>query len=166
MLFYNLNKMENFKFIKIKNENIYLESITHKSYSNENYKITYTNERLKFFGDSILNMIINNVLFKQFPKESSGVLTKYKSKLINEETLSDLSKKIHLDKKIKLGKGANVKRNENKVLVDFFKSYIAALFIDNNNSYQIIYNYLEPVLLELIISKCNPMKARDFIAPY
>ena len=51
---------------KFKNIELLELALTHKSYSNSN-----NNERLEYLGDSILNSIISQYLFRRFQNEKS-----------------------------------------------------------------------------------------------
>nr|CAG8433417.1 13248_t:CDS:10 [Entrophospora candida] len=127
----NLKELANLPILKFKEKKLFTEAITHRSYSYENIKVNYSYERLEFLGDSIVNLMVGDFLYKKFPDYEEGKLTELRLKLICEETFAQFSLAIKLDKHIKLGRGAESIRNGNKLLADVFESYIAAVFIDS-----------------------------------
>lgn len=64
-----------------------------------------SNERLEFLGDAVLDMVITEELMQRFPEEAEGVLSKFRSMLVNEKTLAMVSLKIAIGGYLKLGKG-------------------------------------------------------------
>ena len=58
------------------------------------------NERLEYLGDAILSAIITEYLFKTFPNDNEGFLTKIRSKFVKGENLNQLGQKIGLNKLI------------------------------------------------------------------
>jgi ribonuclease-3 len=74
-------------------------ALTHRSYCDEN------NERLEFLGDSIVNFIIAEALYQQFPRAQEGDLSRWRATLINRETLGDLARELELGRYLILGPG-------------------------------------------------------------
>jgi len=128
--------------------NIYRKSFVHKSYctrKNENFLNGNTkcpsdclplqeesNERLEFFGDSILNMTVADYLFERYPDENEGFLTRMRTKLVNGKMLAFLSEKVGFHKYIMISK--QIEENEGRmntnILEDAFEAFIAAIYID------------------------------------
>ena len=78
---HNLEKILNYNF----NDNNLLElALTHRSFQGKN------NERLEFLGDSILNFIIADLLFKKFNLLPEGDLSRLRSQLVKSATLSEI----------------------------------------------------------------------------
>lgn len=114
------------------NKNLLLEALTHKSYSNEN-KLLYSNERLEFLGDAVLNLIISDYLIKRFPDSPEGDLSKLRAIIVNEETLSRIAKGIRLGDDLLLGKGEDLTggREKPSLLSDTLEALIAAIYLDS-----------------------------------
>ena len=83
-----LEKALNYQF---KRADLITEALTHKS-----YKKPYNNERLEFLGDAVLDLIVGEYLFKKFPKEDEGVLSKIRASLVNEKGFTTLAESINL----------------------------------------------------------------------
>ena len=116
---------------EFKNKEYILEALTHSSYSNENKNYPF-NERLEFLGDSVLSIVISDYLFKKETKLPEGELTKIRANIVCEESLSEVSKHIHLGKYMLLGKGeeATGGRERISILADALEAVIAAIYLD------------------------------------
>jgi len=86
------------------------------------------NERLEFLGDSVLDLLIGGYLYKKFPEEQEGFLTQCRSRIVNGENLSELTKHIGLDKLVK----TNVKTNSQGIHLygDAFEAFLGAVYLD------------------------------------
>ena len=116
---------------EFKNKEYILEALTHSSYSNENKNYPF-NERLEFLGDSVSSIVISDYLFKKETKLPEGELTKIRANIVCEESLSEVSKNIHLGKYMLLGKGeeATGGRERISILADALEAVIAAIYLD------------------------------------
>jgi ribonuclease-3 len=74
-------------------------ALTHRSNEEVN------NERLEFLGDSIVNFIIAEALFKQFPAAQEGELSRWRASLINRDALCNLARTFNVGKYLYLGPG-------------------------------------------------------------
>tara|TARA_B100000965_G_C19559172_1_gene743678 strand:- start:76 stop:735 length:660 start_codon:yes stop_codon:yes gene_type:complete len=104
-------------------------ALIHKSSNN-----SLNNERLEFLGDAILNSVISMYLFKRFPNEKEGLLTRMRSHLVKGETLTNKANEIGLINFIKLSKGtANLSENrKHSILEGSIESIIGAVFLDGS----------------------------------
>jgi len=76
---------------------LYQMALRHKSVlkgSAENDKMS--NERLEFLGDSLLNAIVAEHLFRIFPYKDEGFLTKMRSKIVSRNHLNQIANKMGL----------------------------------------------------------------------
>ena len=83
--FENLEKKLGLKF---KNNDLLKQAFTHRSYLNENpnSKLEH-NERLEFLGDAVIELIVTEHLFRDFPEKMEGELTNWLSLIhISEPT--------------------------------------------------------------------------------
>ena len=97
-------------------------SLTHKSSSGVN------NERLEYLGDSLLNFIIAEEVFKRFKNVSEGKLTQFRASLVSRELLNDMGREIGLEGHVKLGKGETVEGNS--ILGNTFEALMGAIYLD------------------------------------
>ena len=82
-----------------KDVSLLYSALSHRSVGSNN------NERLEFLGDAVLEFIISAELYRRFPKESEGTLTKVRAYLVKGETLGALAKEIQLGDYLNLGPG-------------------------------------------------------------
>jgi len=62
---------------------LYQIALTHKSASYTINGERVNNERLEYLGDSILDAVISDYLYKKYPSEREGFLTEMRSKIVN-----------------------------------------------------------------------------------
>lgn len=97
------------KFIKDLNiEKTELElldvALTHPSFNFEqNLDEAPDYERLEFLGDSVVRLLISELLFDKYPDYDEGNLTKIRSYLVSDEFLAQLAEKINLGSVINVG---------------------------------------------------------------
>lgn len=131
-----LNK---YKIYKINNYSLFMEALTHTSYSNEN-KLNYNYERLEFLGDSVLNWMITSYLYDHLPNSDEGEMTITKSNMVKEETLYKACLKIKLNKLLFLGNGIKREDVPISVLADAFEAFLGAVALDQgiNKTFNIL----------------------------
>jgi ribonuclease-3 len=125
-------KLEKILNVKIKNVSIYEQALTHRSYLQIiNNKKYFSNERLEFLGDAILNMVIAEFLFFE-NKLLEGDLTKMRSWIVNKQSLAICAKELGLMQFIKLSYGAeeSVKRGSENIIADTVEAIIASIYLD------------------------------------
>ncbi len=133
-------KVNNFKILeekigyKFENKKLLEESLTHKTYAFEAKTPLEYNERLEFLGDSILNFIVAEQLYKSNRYFSEGELTRRRSIGVNNNFLADIAKKLGIGKFILLGKG-EIKQNgaKNRTnLANSLEALIGAIYLDSD----------------------------------
>ena len=86
------------------------------------------NERLEYLGDAILSAIITDYLFKTFPNNNEGFLTKIRSKFVKRGNLNQLGKKIGLNKLI--SPPVNQNQHKKSIYGDTLEAFVGAIYID------------------------------------
>lgn len=117
---------------KFKNQKLFTQAFTHRSYLNESRETTESNERLEFLGDCILSFVISQHVYKTYPEFNEGMLTNLRSLLVNTKSLAAVAKKLEFGNYLMLSKGEeDSKGRENQsLLADCLEAYIGALFLD------------------------------------
>lgn len=108
------------------------QALTHRSWINENPGIRGTNERLEFLGDAILEFVVSEEIYKQFPDKPEGYLTSLRANLVNTVNLSQIALKLNIGPELFLSKGEDDGggRENPSLLADTVEAIIGALFLD------------------------------------
>jgi len=109
---------------------ILLQALTHPSISAAKSLTSY--ERLEFLGDRVLGLVMAEYVFKKFPKESEGVLSRRHANLVRRETLVKVAQAIHLNRYVHLtpAEQRTGGRKKPSVLANCCEAIIGALYID------------------------------------
>ncbi len=129
----HLKRFESIINYKFKNIDILEKSLTHSSYSNEDKLYTkVNNERLEFLGDAVLSIVVSRYIFDKYPDYPEGDLTKLRSQVVCEDTLSIVAAQLNVGSFLLLGKGeeASGGRDRKSILADAVEAIIAAIYID------------------------------------
>jgi ribonuclease-3 len=102
------------------------QALTHRSAAGPN------NERLEFLGDSVLGFLIAEKLYRRFPCSDEGSLTRYRARLVRQETLATVARNIGIGRLVLLGGSAagsgGVDRSS--ILSDVVEAVIGAVYLD------------------------------------
>ena len=138
--------------IKFKNKKLIEQALTHPSYS----KTGADYERMEFLGDHVLGLVIAEVLYKKFPAEEEGQLTKRLAGLIRGSSLVQIAQKLKLGEHLKMAQSEVQAggRNSKSALENAMEALIAAIYLDQglevarnfitNHWADIIDNMIEP----------------------
>lgn len=113
--------------------NLVDQAFTHSSYVNEHRNLHLSdNERLEFLGDAVLELLVSQYLYREFPHLPEGKLTKTRAAIVREESLADFAKDCGFDAHVKLGKGEENSggRTRPSLLCDLFEAFLGALYLD------------------------------------
>ena len=106
-------------------------ALTHKSYANEFEPRIKYNERLEFLGDAVLGLATATYLFEHFTHLKEGELTKTRSGIVRQSTLTRVAKEIKLDDLLLLGPTEiNSARGRDSNLEDAMEAVIGAIYLD------------------------------------
>lgn len=101
-------------------------ALTHRSAGGRN------NERLEFLGDSILNHIIAEELFRRFPSAREGELSRMRASLVRGETLARVARELQLGESLSLGSGERKSGGHRRasILADALEAVFGAILLD------------------------------------
>lgn len=107
-------------------------ALTHKSYAHSNRLGQSHNERLEFLGDSILGLVITDIIFNKYPDEAEGVLTNMRAALVKESTLAEMARKLEISKFILLDSNEHFQngRDKDSILSSTYEAIVAAIYRD------------------------------------
>ena len=129
----DIQSLSNYTGYRFREESLLLLALTHPSFSGEMKKTrVYSNQRLEFLGDAVLELVVSEFLYQKYPQCEEGELTRMRSSLVFEPALFLCAKKIHLTEFILLGKGEELSggREKPSVVSDAFEAYTGALYLD------------------------------------
>ena len=111
-------------------EKLLSEAFTHRSYAAEN-RLDYDNQRLEFLGDAVLELVLSEWLFKQYPEADEGEMTKLRSAFAREETLAEFARQLDLGAELKIGHGEQDADGDkrNSTLADLFEAFLGTVYL-------------------------------------
>jgi ribonuclease-3 len=137
--------------IEFKDKSLLKQAFVHRSYINENKNSGLAhNERLEFLGDAVLELVITDFLFQEYPTEAEGVLTSYRSALVNATTCSDIATKLQFNDYLLLSKGESkdTGRARQYILANALEAVIGAIYLDSgyDTAKKFIAQYFIPLI--------------------
>lgn len=115
--------------LPIQNEDLLRVALRHRSAADDAVKDSY--ERLEFFGDSILGLIIAEYLFDRFPEWDQGTLSKAKATVVQEAPLADAARRLGLDQMVEVNSTEESDAtNRPSILSDVFEAVVGAIYLD------------------------------------
>lgn len=118
---------------KFTDEKLLLKALKHRSYVyTKDESVMESNERLEFLGDAVLSLVVSECLYRMFPDQREGELTRIKSVVVSKSILSkkahqmDLGKYLLLSQPEKLAGG----RNRPSITGDAYEALLGAIFLD------------------------------------
>ena len=136
--------------ICFKNQALVRQAFTHSSFVHSgNDEGAGDYERLEFFGDSVISVLVAEYLLLRFPHKQEGALTIIRSELTNWRTLGEIARQLGLEKCIRIfysnGIGKALNKHKQRVLGDVFEAFVGALALDQG--YDACRRFLEKVML-------------------
>lgn len=105
-----------------------VRALTHRSAGSRN------NERLEFLGDSIVNHIIAEALYRRFPRASEGAMSRMRASLVKGETLAELAREMEFGEHLILGPGERKSGGYRRgsILADALEAVVGAMLLDSD----------------------------------
>ena len=90
------------------------------------------NESLEFLGDSVLGLVIADMLFRQFPGYDEGQKSQIKAAVVSTVSLARQADRLGLGQHLLLGRGEERTGGRLKpaILADGYEALIAAIYLD------------------------------------
>jgi ribonuclease-3 len=139
------------------------KALTHSSYAYEREADKAAdNELLEFLGDSVVGLAAADFFYSAYPDLTEGDLSKFKSTATSTLSLSELAKKLNLDKAILLGRGEEKSggRKKKTILADVFEAVVGAVYIDGG------FETAKAFISRLLSSSFKPIHREFFINNY
>lgn len=132
----NINQLEQLIEYEFNDKELLVEALSHPSLKQHTTKLPFPKdyERLELLGDSVLNFIITEILFKNFTEYDEGKLAKIRSSLVCKDTLCKIAAKINLEQYIIMTHGEEISggRSNPNNIENTLEALIAAIYLDSN----------------------------------
>jgi ribonuclease III len=117
---------------KPSNLNVYQLAFRHTSASRETTIKGFreSNERLEYLGDAVLGMVVAEFLFTKYPYKDEGFLTEIRSRIVNRETLNQISRKLGLDQLIEYDGNRRGMSPRSSMYGDALEAFVGAIYLD------------------------------------
>ena len=120
---------ENIKY-KFNNIELLKTALTHTSYAYDHE--IQSNEKLEFLGDSILEFVSSQYIYKNYPKLKEGEMTKVRATVVCESSLYKVARLHDFSDFLYIGKSEQHSKGNKKpaILADSVEAVIAAMYLD------------------------------------
>ena len=87
------------------------------------------NERLEFLGDAVIDAVVADYLFRKFPKEDEGFLTRLRSKIVNRSHLDSIANNMGLSQVV-TSYVSNPETLKKRICGEVFEALMGAMYLD------------------------------------
>jgi ribonuclease III len=128
----DLEKFSQILGIDFANYSYLKNALVHRSYLNENKQIIDNNERLEFLGDAVLELIITQYLYKEYPQRPEGELTSFRAAIVRTESLAETANELEIGNYIFISKGEEMTGGRTKpyILANTYEAILGAIYLD------------------------------------
>lgn len=109
------------------------QALTHKSsLPSDDGAGLFSNERLEFLGDAVLNCLVTEHLYHRFPKRHEGQLSKIKSLIVSRKILGEIACSFGVGRYIIFGISEEKTggRERLSIMSNTFEAILGAIFLD------------------------------------
>lgn len=110
-------------------------AVVHRSYLNEHRDFPLDhNERLEFLGDAVLELVVTDHLYNNYPNPE-GELTNWRASLVNSQMLAIVSEQLEVEDYLYLSRGEAKEKNKKarqSILANAMEAIIGAIYLDKD----------------------------------
>ena len=118
------------------NRDLLKQAMVHRSYLNENPNFNLGhNERLEFLGDAVLEIVVTEYLYHNYPDKTEGELTDWRASLVNAKMLSQVAYDLDIEDHLFLSRGEAKDKNTKArqiILANAIEAIIGAMYLDGS----------------------------------
>lgn len=144
--------------IPLRNEKLFAIAMRHRSAAANPIPDSY--ERLEFFGDSVLGLVVAQYLYEHHADWDQGMLSKAKSSVVQEAPLAEVAFKLGLDQHMELSLGEETTggRQRPSILADVLEAIIGAVYLESGLEVArwFVLEQLHPYLMRVAGGDVNP----------
>ena len=118
--------------VNFKDEKLLERAFIHRSYLNEHPSLGLEhNERLEFLGDAVLELVVTDFLYRNYPNPE-GDLTNWRSALVKTESLAAVAQKLEIAQYFRLSRGESKGNARSHALIsaNAVEAVIGAIYLD------------------------------------
>jgi len=122
---------------RFKRRELLEQALTHSSFARETEtkpppERASDNEQMEFLGDSVLNLVTAEELFRRFPQFREGQLSKLRAHLVSRKHLMGVAQQLQLGSYLRLGQGEEKSGGNHKaaILGNALEAVLAAIYLD------------------------------------
>lgn len=146
------------KVIPLRDERLFNLAMTHSSAAQNSVTDSY--ERLEFYGDAVLSLVVAQYLYEKHPDWDQGMMSKARSSVVQEAPLAERAKFLGLDRYVDLGPGeeSTAGRERPSILCDIFEAVIGAIYIESGleKARWFVLEQLDPYLRQVSSGDLSP----------
>ncbi|TEY03022.1 ribonuclease III [Campylobacter sp. US33a] len=142
---------------EFKDKTLLTHALTHKS-----FKKPYSNERLEFLGDAVLDLVVGEYLFHKFKHDAEGDLSKLRAALVNEKSFAKIALDLNLGDFLfmSLAEENNGGRAKPSILSDALEAIIGAIHLESG------FEKAKQIALYLVEKNYPQIDAKNLIKDY
>ncbi len=129
----DISAIENMIRYKFRNLDLLYTALKHSSFLPITKEKPYrSNERLEFLGDAVLDLVVTEFLYLNFPKTLEGELSKMKSVLVSRNVLAEVVSNLELGKHLLINRGEEKTggRTRPSNLANLYEAILGAIYLD------------------------------------
>ena len=144
--------------IPLKSEALFNLATRHRSASGD--AVTDSYERLEFFGDSILGLVIAQYLYEHHPDWDQGMMSKAKASVVQEGPLAETALTLGLDNyiQVSVSEATTGGTQRPSILADVFEALIGAIYLESGleKARWFVLEQLHPFLMQISGGDVSP----------
>jgi len=145
--------------VKFNNLDYLKQAVVHRSYLNEHpdFHLPH-NERVEFLGDAVLEIIVTEFLYLNYPDTPEGDLTNWRASLVNSKMLARVAEEINLEKYLYLSKGEAKDKNSKArqyIIANAVEALIGGIYLDQGieKASEFVHKYMLSKLDDILENK-------------
>ncbi|MFA6254225.1 MAG: ribonuclease III [Candidatus Paceibacterota bacterium] len=148
---------------QFKNQDLLRQAFLHRSYLNEHKDTELEhNERLEFLGDAVLELVVTDWLYRNYPDKPEGELTAYRAALVNANTCGALALEWGMNELLMLSKGEakDTGRARQIILANAFEAFVGAIYLDGG------YESAKNFITKTVFPKADEVIKKNLVEDY
>jgi ribonuclease III len=138
--------------LNFKNKDLLMQAFAHRSYLNENPDFGLNhNERLEFLGDAVMELVVTEHLYKEFPEKAEGELTNWRAALVNAKMLTSVAEELGFNEFLLLSRGEEKEGGKARayILANTWEALVGAIYLDSG------YETIDKFIVKYLLSKLS-----------